>query len=197
MSKYYIPANDSEFDIFFRNILQYVITKTTAGTWTHIPQDAVTALSASYIRWHSAYEKTLGPHTSADTAEKNRVRKVEEKYLEAFVNQYLRNPPVTNLQRDEMGIPNRNPGPHPLVPAPHTAPELLPATGTRGRVIVHYRDEGSGRRGKPEHVHGMELRWAVLDHYPAHNDELIHSTFDTRSPSPWNSMKRTGASGST
>ena len=181
MGKNYIPDKDSEFDDFFKNLRQCVIDYTADGTWTHIPADAVTGFSASYVRWHTAYEKTLGPHTSADTAEKNRIRKVEEKYLEDFVNQYLRNPPVTDFQRDEIGVPNKNTH-HTTVPAPLTSPELTPDTGTRRRVIVHYRDEGSEKRGKPDHVHGLELRWAVLDHPPAHNKELVNSAFDTRSP---------------
>jgi hypothetical protein len=48
--------------------------------------------------------------------------------------------------------------------------------------MVHHRDRGSDRRGKPEGVAGIEIRWAILDHYPATNKELINSGFDTASP---------------
>jgi hypothetical protein len=69
------------------------------------------------------------------------------------------------------------------VPTPDTMPELIPDTGTRRRIAVHYRDEGSAHRGKPHHVTGIEVRWAFLDRPPVHlEEELIHSTFDTRSP---------------
>jgi hypothetical protein len=88
---------------------------------------------------------------------------------------------VTDEDRDKMGIPNYKDGRTP-VPAPETSPLLLIDTGTRRRIIVHYRDEKSGRRGKPKGVHGIEVRWAILDRPPAHEDELIHSSFDTKSP---------------
>jgi hypothetical protein len=36
-------------------------------------------------------------------------------------------------------------------------------TGTRCRLVITYRDGGSGGRGKPAGVHGIEVRRAVLD----------------------------------
>jgi hypothetical protein len=34
--------------------------------------------------------------------------------------------------------------------------------------------------GKPDGVHGCEIRWAVLDMPPAQTDDLVHSAFSTR-----------------
>jgi hypothetical protein len=47
---------------------------------------------------------------------------------------------------------------------------------------VYYHDGVSGGRGKPANVHGIEIRWAVLDHFPADISELTQSAFDTASP---------------
>jgi hypothetical protein len=59
---------------------------------------------------------------------------------------------------------------------------LFVDTGTRRRLVITYRDEGSKRRGKPAGVHGIEVRWAILDTPPVHISELAHSSFDTNPP---------------
>jgi hypothetical protein len=50
------------------------------------------------------------------------------------------------------------------------------------QIVIPYRDQGSARRGKPEDVHGIEVRWAILDRPPVSIKELDNSAFDTRSP---------------
>jgi hypothetical protein len=59
---------------------------------------------------------------------------------------------------------------------------LKPHAGTPGQIVVPYRDENSAKRGKPANVHGVEVRYAVLDHEPASREELVRSAFDTNSP---------------
>jgi hypothetical protein len=44
------------------------------------------------------------------------------------------------------------------------------------------RDEKSEHRGKPKGVHGIEVRWAILDHPPEDIKELVNSSFDTKPP---------------
>ncbi|MDR1468679.1 MAG: hypothetical protein LBT00_05240, partial [Spirochaetaceae bacterium] len=111
-----------------------------------------------------------------------RVRAVSEAALRDFVNRYLRYAPVTDEDRDAMGIPNHKEGRTP-VPIPTTCPQLTVDSGTRRRLIVHYRDENAARRGKPKNVHGIEVRWAILDHPPEDIEkELVRSSFDTNPP---------------
>jgi hypothetical protein len=80
-----------------------------------------------------------------------------------------------------MGIPNRKTT-HSPVQVQVTSPRLRIDTGTRRRILVYYRDEAGTRRGKPAGVHGIEIRWAILDHYQESEKELIHSSFDTNPP---------------
>jgi hypothetical protein len=80
-----------------------------------------------------------------------------------------------------MGLHNPKPR-RPEIPAPTTVPELSPAAGHPRQILVPYRDKGSARRGKPEDVHGVEVRWAILDHPPAAIKELDNSAFDAKSP---------------
>jgi hypothetical protein len=128
-----------------------------------------------------AYEATKIPHTPVQTAEKNRVRKVSKDLLREFIDRFLRHPPVTDEDRDNMGIRNKKKTHTPVV-VPDTSPQLFPDTSVRRRVSVGYKDEHSTRRGKPKGVHGIEIKWEILDHPPTSLKELTHSSFDTRSP---------------
>jgi hypothetical protein len=83
---------------------------------------------------------------------------------------------------------------------------LSPGAGHPRQIVIHYRDQGSARRGKPEGVHGIEVRWAAQNaaHFelgsfakqnsqdesrlrlssqpPVSIKELDNSAFDTKSP---------------
>jgi hypothetical protein len=178
-----IPRGEAEFDAYFKNIVDYVRERVeeVKPVWAHIPLEESGKLAAVYADWHAAYVKTLVPHTPPETAAKTRARKSSQKYLEEFINRFLRHEPVTDGDRDNMGI--HNPAPRrDQIPPPATVPELSPRAGDPRQIVVHYRDKGSERRGKPDDVHGIEVRWALLDQPPADIEELLHSSFDTRSP---------------
>jgi hypothetical protein len=183
MSTSFIPSNAAAYNIFYKNICQYVaqMTSGTPPKWTHIPADRITALNDGYAEWYTAYAKTLTPHPPEDTTERNRVYRSTKKTLQEFIAQFLRFFPVTDEDRDNMGIPNKKPR-RKEIPVPKTAPRLIPDTRTRRRIKVGYMDEGSSRRGKPADVHGIEICWAILDHYPVDLSELVHSSFDTKPP---------------
>ena len=57
----YIPKNDAVFDNWFKNLVDYVIAKTSgeAPEWTHIPAGELTLLSGVY----AAYLPTLKPRS--------------------------------------------------------------------------------------------------------------------------------------
>ncbi|MDR3114961.1 MAG: hypothetical protein LBU25_05515 [Treponema sp.] len=183
MSNDYIPTRDADFDPWFENLKNYVAAKTGGASplWTHIPGEKVTALIAGYTDWHGAYEKTLAPHTGVDTEAKNAAKKRAVGFIRPFVKQYLRFLPVSNEDRKAMNIPNASESQSPVA-VPKTSPRLSIDTGTRRRLIIYYKDEKSGRRGKPKGVHGMELRWAILEHPPVDTVELTRSSFDTNPP---------------
>jgi hypothetical protein len=183
MGENYVPSSDGEFDVLFKKIVDYLDSKTggSVPAWNHIPADALQSLHDARSAWTAAYEPMKVPHTPVQTAEKNRVRKSSEKILRDFVNRFLRYEPVTDEDRDSMGIPNKKAGRSPI-PVPTTSPQLLIDTGTRRRIIIHYKDEKSGHRGKPDGVHGIEVRWAILEHPPLSIKELANSSFDTSPP---------------
>ena len=66
--------------------------------------------------------------------------------------------------------------------APESYPEAEADTSVIRQVTINFWDSATKKRGKPHGVHGAEIRWALLDHTPASEDELVNSGFDTASP---------------
>jgi hypothetical protein len=188
--KDYIPGKDAEFDAFFQNLINYVDTKTsgTPPAWPHIPGEAKDGLLDAYPLWHTAYAKTLVPHTTVDTREKNRVRKAAVQIIRGFVNQYLRFPPVTDADRDAMGIPNRDTIRTP-VPPPTTQVEadiLLPGIHLVELKIKPYSELAPGTKNRSDY--GVRIYYGIVgdvtatDKFrlaapPASGDDLPHSVF--------------------
>jgi hypothetical protein len=162
--KGFIPANKDDFDKFFRDIVQYVIEKTTGATpqWKHIPKEDQDGLNAAYSAWYTAYCLTLLPHSYLVTREKNRVRKLVEKQLREFVNCFLRHKPVTDADRDAMRIPNRAKV-KTAVSKPYEEVEFTLEQKGNGRVLVHFRVKGSLSKGRPYGYKGAAVKWAVSD----------------------------------
>jgi hypothetical protein len=65
---------------------------------------------------------------------------------------------------------------------PTTFPDAFVKSDVIRELTVDFRDHESLSRGKPHGIHGVEIRWAILDHQPQDVNELIHSEFDTHSP---------------
>ena len=181
MEKDYIPSRDADFDTWFNNLVEYVLARVMTGTpvWPHIPTAEAEALANAYTAWHTVYEVTLKPCTPQEKAEKRRARGAAEKDARLFVNRYLRYPPVTDEDRDNMGVPNRDTHPTP-VPPPEDVPEV--AVSTPLPRVLRFRRLGAKRWGKPEGVHGMELVWLIAEERPPETEALIHSAFATSSP---------------
>jgi hypothetical protein len=178
-AKDYVPANDGQFLEWAKNLYAYVLT--LFSSWL-IPSPQLT-LEAPLTAFEAALATLANPnYGKVDMERKKEARKVCEKAFRVYVQGYLaRNPAITNEDRVAMGIPvyKTSKSQRPL---PETVPELEVDTGTPRLHKVYYRDRGSERRGKPDGVLGIEIRWAILDHYPKSVEELFNSGFDTASP---------------
>jgi hypothetical protein len=175
----YFPSKDALFDGFGMNIKTYVESKTLGAhpDWEHIPADAVTALSEAIIAFHSAYGKMAGAHTPTDTEWKNKKRKEAEKVISAFVNQYLRFPPVTDEDRINMGIPNKDTI-HTNHPAPTSQPDVdvLPTTNHYEHK-VRAMNHATGKPVKPADAYGVRFAWQIGGERPANGEDLPKSKF--------------------
>jgi len=175
----FIPRQDGAFDVFYRNLVDFVLDN--HARWKHIPQDDVDHLEQEFDQWTKAYQKTLVPHIPQLTLEKNRVRVTMERALRAFINRFLRWPPVTDLDRDKMGVRNWDTIRTPQ-PPPTTIPEIEADSSIIRQLSFRVRDFGSTSWGKPEHVHGIEFAWGIMDGRPGHISELPHLETATANP---------------
>jgi hypothetical protein len=175
----FIPRPDAAFETFFRNLTDYVIDNATR--WGHIKPDDVDALENLFDTWNNAYELTLVPHIPQLTAEKNRVRTATERALRAFINRFLRWPPVTDLDRDKMHIRNWDTIRTPQG-APTTVPEIEVDSSVIRQLSLRLRDYGSKHWSKPDHIHGMELTWGIQETRPTIVTDLPHYETETSNP---------------
>jgi hypothetical protein len=66
--------------------------------------------------------------------------------------------------------------------APESYPEAEIDTSVIRQLTIRFWDSITKKRRKPYRVHGAEIRWAILDHEPESENELVNSDFDTASP---------------
>ena len=161
----YIPGSDAAFDAFFHTLRTYVTGKCqgTAPAWTHIPAGKVIELVNGYAAWNDAWLVTQEPHTPAQTREKNRVRDREERALRKFIQRYLYvDDPVTDLDRDNMNVPN-----HDAVPTPHeTVDEHVSLTHRPHadlEILFEFRVEETEKRAVPIGYTGAVLYTRPLE----------------------------------
>jgi hypothetical protein len=176
----YIPVKDEEFLDWAKNLYNYAAAHYTG--WD-VP-DPTAVLKISLDGYEAAFAAALNPNRGkVDVLAKNEAKAALKKKIRLYVKAYLiSNPKVTDEDRAAMGLPIHKTTKTP-VPVPHTAPQLFINTGTRRRLTITYKDEGSDRRGKPRGVHGIEVRWAILDAAPTDiKTQLINSAFDTKPP---------------
>jgi hypothetical protein len=144
-------------------------------------QAAVTAAQAAIEDFLTARVTYKGDNSRKNRLAKDEAKEAAKNAMRDFANTSIRyNKLMTEEQKREYGIHTPEPGSP--VKVPTTSPRLIIDTGTRRRLIIFYRDEKSTRRGKPKGVHGIEIRWAILDHVPTGIEELINSSFDTNPP---------------
>jgi hypothetical protein len=178
-----IPSNSGKFDDYYKLFAQLVTQKTSGASpeWPHVPKAVADKVVEGYAGWYQVYALALKPHTPQDTLNKNRAQGEGTALVASVLNEYIRySSNVSEADKASLGI--FAPKPRHRIEPPRTVPVLEPCAGTPGQVAVPYRDKDSAKRGKPKDAHGVEVRYAVLDHEPANRDELVHSAFDTNSP---------------
>jgi hypothetical protein len=175
----YIPRGYGPFLEFAKNLYAYALAN--FNRWSiPSPQADLEALLTGY---EAKFEAAQNPNRGkVDTLNKKKSRAALEKAVRAYCKAYLLyNPKVTDEDRERMGLPvytgSRSP-----VNVPGSVPVLTVRLNNPRELPLYYHDSVSGKRGKPPHVHGIEIRWVILDHFPADIIELTQSAFDTASP---------------
>jgi hypothetical protein len=145
-----------------------------------IHTDRLTILQGLFCNFEAALDKTSAPnHGVLDTHRKNEARKVLKAECRVFVMGYITyNPDVTDDDRREMGTPihskTRNPA-----PIPADRPIIGTSAVDNRKIAVVLRDLATGKRGKPQNVHGAEIVFEIRDDPPAVGEDLRNSTVVT------------------
>jgi hypothetical protein len=175
----YIPRKAVEFDVFISHLLNYV--RANLAKWSYIPQDRFDALETAYKAFNSALTLAEAVPTPANNLARNELHEKAVHELRAFVNQFLRFAPVTNADRTEMGIPNRD-----TVKTVHNvvnemADFVLHIRNIR-EIIIDFWVQGHSTKAKPQGYDGVVIKYGICSAPPKNIDELIHHTMATRTP---------------
>jgi len=187
-SKNFIPRNENQFSEFLCNLLMYVDQNATK--WKHIPADRITILSNLNDAFSDLLNSTSGPRNAAQNLARREAQAEATKELRGFVNQYLRFAPVTNVDRVEMGIPNRDTIPTTIPPPtiPVTGVLSFPSIGLVEMREIRAQGDKSDVRAK----HGVRIYYGIMGEpsetnkfriaeRPKTGDDLPHSVFTRRS----------------
>jgi hypothetical protein len=176
----YIPHADGAFLDWAKTFVAYAEAHVAAFK---VDEGALADINTLLTAYQTAYTAAEDPNRGkVDVLAKNEARDALKSAIRTFVKACLTyNPAVSDTDKESMGLPLHDTTRTP-VPPPSTFPEIELDSSIIRQIIVHFRDEGSGKRGKPQGVHGIELRWSLLETAPASVEDLKNSTFDTASP---------------
>ena len=176
----YIPSNADLFHSFAEHLLNYVSVR-ISQSWTHIDAKRFSSLQKLFSMFESAWMIAKDSNSTANVRERQRTQKECDKALRSFVNQYLRFDPVTDKDRDEMKIPNKD-----TVRTAHTeVHEIVDfkilIKGTNN-LTIDFKTLGSNTKAKPKGYSGAVIIWTISDVKPNNNDDYTGHTLATRSP---------------
>ncbi|MDR2418870.1 MAG: hypothetical protein LBD79_07425 [Treponema sp.] len=150
-----------------------------AFAWKEDDLSVVLTAITDFLTARTAYEE--------NDSSKNRLKKDEAMYaargaMRDFANTSLRfNKRMRSEDKLFYGL--RSSGKTRAVDVePTTYPEAEADTSVIRQITIHFWDSATKKRGKPRGIHGAEIRWALLDHAPVSEKELIQSDFDTATP---------------
>jgi hypothetical protein len=154
----YVPQNAAQFNVFVRNIIQYVEAKTAGAdaAWTNIPQDRTAILKDSHLLFEQAFNTALETPTRANTLRRQEAQTATTSILREFVNQFLRFPPVTNPDRAEMGILN-----HDTIRTDHKVVteivDFVIHLSSIRELVIDFWIQGSSHKAKPHGYDGAVI----------------------------------------
>jgi len=161
-----------------RNLLDYANLHKTA--W-NIPQARLNTLYNLFDDFENALISTAGSHTPAQTLARQEAQAAATRELRAFVNQFLRFPPVTNVDRVEMGVPN-----HDTIRTDHFVVtenvDFVIRLSAIRELVIDFWIQGADHKAKPTGYDGAVIIWEVLDTPPADHSALIHHALASRTP---------------
>ncbi|MDR2362393.1 MAG: hypothetical protein LBD91_06645 [Prevotellaceae bacterium] len=184
-SKHFFPTTD---DLFLQWSVSFLENLLQSLTRFNFPQDEYQRLVQLRDAYAAALAAAKNPATRTKAAVqlKNDTKKELENTLRQDIKEFLMfNRHVTDEDRDNLGLPIHDTKPTPI-PPPAYEPEITFTTPSPAILEIHIRAKNEVGRAKPYGVHGAEVKWLLATSPdappPVDWDELLHSSFATRSP---------------
>jgi hypothetical protein len=116
-----------------------------------------------------------------------KLREAEEAFKPAYRHLYTgflkSNPLVTDSDLLEMSLPQRRQHVSNQTAAlPSSFPVADVVLHGPGRVEFRIHDSATSRKAKPAGIHGVEIKWAILDVPPVEIGDMTQTSFFTKSP---------------
>jgi hypothetical protein len=158
----------------------------TAYGWVAAECTATIATMTAFLTARAAYQNVPAHPNHTAKAE---ARAAAEEAMRKFARERVRyNNKMTDAQREELGVPTRDPEPTP-VPVPVDGPASTIETSAKAPGVVRVRYVGP----KPYGVDWVEIAWGVSD-TPIKTAELLPHT-ETFSHNPWERLFDDGERG--
>jgi hypothetical protein len=177
----WLPSRDQDFADLCQNWKNGLSNPANVAAfgWKQDEVNAVLAAVDSFLTALAAYRED---DSSANRLKKDGNRGKAKELMRDFANTSIRfNKLMDAAAKLYYGIGRRDDKPS-VEGEPKTYPEADADTSVLRQVTIHYWDSATKKRAKPRGIHGAEVRWALLDHPPASEKELLESDFDTASP---------------
>ena len=171
----YIPKRYIDFSVFLTNLLTQILSHRSRLGISEEKLEVFQTAVNSYQEAHAIAETPVANKT--DRLRRKNTAKTTKRATRTFVNENLRyNSLVTDEDRSNMGLTIADKIRTP-VSVPNTMPRIVFKFPEQTVIRLSFRDSGSGKRGKPPGVYGVEISWEILNTPPVNREELIHSTF--------------------
>jgi hypothetical protein len=178
----YLPRRDRLFLQWVINFLSYLFPSLARFNF---PDATYQDLAAKRNDFSAKLDIAEAPATRTKGAvdDKKVARKALESAIREAVQRYLaHNPDVTQKDHDDLGLPNYKTTRTPSQVAT-TYPDYDIDSSTIRRLVLNFYDYGQKKsKAKPAGQHGAEIKWVISDTPIVDVAELIHSSFDTRTP---------------
>jgi len=171
----FFPAREAELLEWLKNFS--TVLAENASAW-NVPADVASGLTAAVKGYETAYEAAKGENgtkalllekTEKKDALKGDVRNIKNKYLDY-------NDAVSDPDRERLGLPIRDRNPTPK--SRPTGRPLLEVAPTNNRQHTATAiNQGTGKKAKPDGVHGVRYVWEIREAGPSNADDLRRSVF--------------------
>ncbi|MDR2564232.1 MAG: hypothetical protein LBC98_09895 [Prevotellaceae bacterium] len=180
-----VPIKDPEFDSYQDKLVK--VSHEKASTWRLDDEWIVSDVMPDKAEWDASWADYKDPNTRTTviTARKRNARKNYEPKIGILTQMLEINPRISDAELLQIGIERPSKIKHKSVP-PTTIPDCSIDIPMIRTLTINFHDHGTKSRAKPRGYHGVEIRWGVLDAFPASVNELTESKLYTSSPATLN-----------